>query len=423
MSNRRNHYLQQTVPNLTAGTSTLTEANQSMNILSRENKLSNLFTSSSQEHITTSRNTPSTNRHESSRQEKKRKRLQIGGDINTLNQELELLSEADETIDFSQFKTRTQAVGTKQTKTTSYRPESKSSKRTNSNNRYDNLPSSGIITEPLKNIDVKDYHKFLDPLMSEPDKMRQLLIWCMKKEMEDDEQQPHRDAAIQSDERTAYNIAKVVKEEIIKDLIEQEVSTNWYDSNNTNLNSSVLLPNPQNTSTLLDIETYSKQLEQLREEKMKWRRAFESSINEVNQIRFDPDKINKDKLSEYIQTHHPDKKGIVDNSLINKTVAKYESTKKLIPELERKINQLSASSYMLESSTRLIKNIEDKKILPDVERYLSDYMNKASVENYKLLQEKEGVSHWPIPTEPITDKELLEGICRVEMKAAELEEI
>ncbi|CUM67865.1 uncharacterized protein PRCAT00005574001 [Priceomyces carsonii] len=286
---------------------------------------------------------------------------------------------------------------------------------------------NGFQGEIHDDVPVSDYYKRLDNSLPEPDKMRQLLIWCFKKKLSREEKLTKLQTS-SSEEQTVVNIAKVIKEEIIKALMEKEISTSWYSSSDSQSNNDILtskeitVPNPQNITNLENIGIYRLRLSNLIKEKEEWQGAFKQAVSPIERLSINSMGEDELTLSSYLVEKAKNGRidfssTVINNSLIKKIDENCETASKQASQLESSIDNLHATSYQLKQLSDLVASIQDKDLNAKASALLKEYVTKNSFENYKRLHEsdtKMSSSTWPYPKKSVSTIDLLKGITRLD---------
>ncbi|KAG2731703.1 hypothetical protein G9P44_005290 [Scheffersomyces stipitis] len=285
---------------------------------------------------------------------------------------------------------------------------------------------NGFVGEPHQDVDASDYYKLLDTSLPEPDRMRQLLIWCCKKKL-DQEENLLKDKNPSTEDLTVLNIAKVIKEEILRDLMEKQISTSWYsnvpDEDEDTIGKEISVPNPLNESNKQNIDVYSKKLKALVKEKQVWHKSYENAISPIAKLDVGSvEEAKQEELQQYIKSkseselQHVDYSTVIDNQLINKITANYDQLNSEVKDkVENSIDKVYHTVYQMEKSTELVETIHHRNLAPKVDSLLGDYTTKAKVENYRNLKQKEAQkSNWPVPSRIPGTLELLRSIARLE---------
>lgn len=280
---------------------------------------------------------------------------------------------------------------------------------------------NGFVGEPHEDVPVKDYYKILDASMPEPHRMRQLLIWCFKKRLDIEGRQTKSNSGNETTEnQTVINIAKVIKEEMLQDLISGRISTSWYDRESEEENDQMMLvgkeitlPNPLNISNKNNIELFKDKLAKLQEEKRQWQNSFEKSIKPIENILVSP-ALDPKQVENYCK-NVPERirwnESVVNESLINNITNIYDLVKTSVKEdLESPIDKLFDVSYKLSRAHELIGALHENKFNERVSQLTNNYMTRGSLSKLK----SSNISNWPLPDRQISIKELLRGMTRLE---------
>ncbi|KAJ8100100.1 Mis12-Mtw1 protein family-domain-containing protein [Lipomyces tetrasporus] len=123
--------------------------------------------------------------------------------------------------------------------------------------------SSGLVAVPHADISSEDFYKHLDSDLPDPHRMKQLLTWCAHRSMETKDLAKERWA-----HSPAAAIARVIEEQLLRDLTDGKISTSWW--NRPDDEDRLKKPNPQNIANLAKIDEFKKRLERLRAEKKAW---------------------------------------------------------------------------------------------------------------------------------------------------------
>ncbi|KAK9477685.1 Mis12-Mtw1 protein family-domain-containing protein [Lipomyces japonicus] len=134
---------------------------------------------------------------------------------------------------------------------------------------------NGLVAAPHADIPVEDFYKHLDSDLPDPHRMKQLLTWCAHRILETQRRSKSNNSA------TA--IAKVIEEELVKDLTEGRISTSWWnrpDDGDDDEDEKLKKPNPQNIANAQKVKEFTVRLERLRAEKKAWAN-IESDVKPV----------------------------------------------------------------------------------------------------------------------------------------------
>ncbi|KAI5961172.1 uncharacterized protein KGF55_004097 [Candida pseudojiufengensis] len=232
----------------------------------------------------------------------------------------------------------------------------------------------GFDGEPHQEVPSTSYHKYIDNSVPESDRMRQLLIWNLKADLDIYEKEmKSKQAEFQMEDHTVFNISRTIKEELISSLKDYSISIDWKDGDVNN--SDILLPNPQNQTNLENIRIYSDKIEKLKREKIEWEEAYKKQGLPINDLNHHA-KIDDVKVEQF------------SANLENQYYVLHESLKKTVPCVDK----LYFSSYQMESATKLIELEKDQ-----ISKKVSNHINKFPITKQ----------------EPSTTKNLLKAICKL----------
>lgn len=133
---------------------------------------------------------------------------------------------------------------------------------------------TGFAGEPHPAVTPGNYYKLLDTGLPEPDRMRQLLVWCVKRTMDTETRRP-------GDDPTVHNIAHVIKEELLGDLMAKRVAVSWYGGEAPSAGKEVVIPNPLNVQNARNIDVYRAKLAAIVREKNEWQAAHRRAVERV----------------------------------------------------------------------------------------------------------------------------------------------
>lgn len=306
-------------------------------------------------------------------------------------------------------------------------PNAKNKRRASYHNRGKRVLSigNGFVGVPHEDVPTSDYYKLLDTSLPEPHRMKQLLIWSFKKKLDQEEKLSRSKSKSETTEdQTIINIAKVIKEEVLRDLIEGQISISWYnrddneDETNDNMltNKEVTLPNPLNITNEENIEIFTKKLKSLKQERSQWESSFNRSTSHIPNLKIDANQ-NEADLQDYCQIRSETQDNSVDfnstvlnNSLAEKINDNYNNVNENIPhDVETSTDKLYDVSYRLSQARDLIAKLQSDKLNDKVSSLVQNYMTKHLLEPLSP-----DTSSWPVPNRRITTKELLRGITRLD---------
>lgn len=173
-------------------------------------------------------------------------------------------------------------------------------RRSSLSQRGKRLTSIGLSTVAVPHAEVppQDYHKLLDSDVPDEERMRQLLVWCAKNQLEMTNKlfREKRELIASSadgvktsgDELNAMNIAKSIEEDLLKDLSSGRIDTAWWlrDEQSSSLYTGSLKPNAQNQANLELYRKFEKKLHDLKVEKSSWEEQLRHAEKLRNVDRF-----------------------------------------------------------------------------------------------------------------------------------------
>lgn len=276
---------------------------------------------------------------------------------------------------------------------------------------------NGLVGLPHEDVGERDYYKLLDTSLPEPHRMKQLLIWCISKKLQQEEEEASTKK--NKEDPTIRNIAKVIKEEVLQDLRDGVINTSWYskrdgdesngDDNDGNMISNeILLPNPLNNTTKNNIRHFSKQLIKLKREKDQWKDLFKRNMMKLNEnlVDYNDIKVDEEQLNQYVKNKPMEL--VVNEDLIGKLEAiKEEITDKFLENIESSVDRLYNTTNKVIKVGELIERYKKEKLDPKIFEITKRYIDKS------YLEESSGKSStmlWPLPPKVIGMKEILKGI-------------
>lgn len=251
------------------------------------------------------------------------------------------------------------------------RQKSGNRRRTSYYNRGKRLSSIGNGFEGLPHDDVstQDYYKLLNSDLPEPQRIRQLLVWSMRKRYQQEE---HRSG---NDDQTAVNIAKVIKDEVIQQLVLGEINVNWYNRSQTQEPVlEVILPNTLNQQNESNLAKFKEKLQDLIHEQHQWHASYQSAI----------EPLQHSKISDTDTPIDPSTASTYDPRVLNQTLldeldtqAKDITSHRTAEDVKAAIDKLYHVSYRLDRALELVGNLLQQQFTPQLSELLKKYMNKT----------------------------------------------
>jgi hypothetical protein len=139
---------------------------------------------------------------------------------------------------------------------------------------------NGFSSQPHPDVTPAEFYKHIGVEMPDPIRMKQLLGWCARRALEESKattQSQHSDAAL------VDKIARIIEEDVIRDLADGKITTSWYgrpqeEDEEASSNSSTAqtsrrkLPHPQNIANAKKLAEMEARLAKLQLEEEAWRR-------------------------------------------------------------------------------------------------------------------------------------------------------
>jgi len=140
---------------------------------------------------------------------------------------------------------------------------------------------NGFIAQPHAEVSPVDFYKHIAADLPEPVRMKQLLSWCGRRVL--DEQK----ASVKPENANAAAIARVIQEELLKDLVDNKVTTSWYHRSDDQPSPTRRKPHPQNVENKRKIKDCENRLAQLRTERDTWSAMIELHPEQSGQVQED----------------------------------------------------------------------------------------------------------------------------------------
>lgn len=221
---------------------------------------------------------------------------------------------------------------------------------------------NGFTAVPHDKVPIVEFYKHLDSDLPEPHKMRQLLTWCARRVFDDDKNKHiKRKNKLPNEELTALNIAKVIKEEIVRDLSDGKINISWWNrtddeeekGDGENKLEKILLPNDKNIKNLQVLNDLRSKLENLKKDSSNWEKHLSKKI--------DVPIISTDLSSPSQQSKDDPYSKILDSSLISEVSNIEHSTFNEISNLEQSIDKFNEFVHTLKSSSMIRSRFAELK--------------------------------------------------------------
>ncbi len=259
--------------------------------------------------------------------------------------------------------------------------------------------------------------------------MRQLAVWCCRrvldsfiiqqKKLKRQQQKLIRThsnsvqkATLLSDDISAMEIAKVIREELLREVSDGKINTSWWgrdkdkesNTNESGINENEIkikmLPNSQNLKNQENLIVFEHRLKQLENEKKLWDDRLKE-IKDSNKNLF-IDKLSKLSLIDSEQSTSssastsasaststnpiPNQfKSITNESIINTLITQESLISQKTKQLEYNLDKLNHSTHLIDSIDKISNDFVDKKM-----KYISSIFNNQKIddENLKLFNSK-----------------------------------
>ncbi|VEU24119.1 DEKNAAC105419 [Brettanomyces naardenensis] len=181
---------------------------------------------------------------------------------------------------------------------------SRYTRRSSLSNRGKRLSSvgNGFIAEPHSEVPIEQFYEHFDYNLSDPQKMRQLLIWCCRR----------IDFGKSKREQKAVDIASKVKGLLTKDLKDGKLNISWWNNTDQEEEGSsslmdrvklpiVVKPNEANIRNLVTLKEYRTKLDGLNREESQWTKATSKKPIDFNELYEEVDEGPKDDKLEKLR--------------------------------------------------------------------------------------------------------------------------
>lgn len=129
---------------------------------------------------------------------------------------------------------------------------------------------NGFQSLPHPDIPASEFYKHISEDLPDPVRMKQLLAWCARRVLDDSKTRPSLHGKETDEELQAANIARTIEEEVLKDLIDNKITTSWYHQPDQPPESLEKKPHPQNLNNAAKMEEMEEKIAQLEAEEAVW---------------------------------------------------------------------------------------------------------------------------------------------------------
>lgn len=263
--------------------------------------------------------------------------------------------------------------------------------------------SNGTPAELTPNTEEGEYNRWLDDNLSDVQKMRQLLIWCLAKNINQES------AEEDEEEKSILEMAREVEQEVLQDLVDGTLIVDWNDPNDEDLEDAtmdgieIMKPNSTNEANKESIEVFNQKLKELKVEEAQWIRAYKNALRPLESLTIDADNVNQQELQEYLRKKDPSgklSKEIIDHEMEEKLQLSLAEAKKSVKkDLPTNTDKLFHLLHKLKQSITLTSKLDQNRLTSRVTKLARNFGNR------KVLGPA---------TKNISERDLLRGISRVE---------
>ena len=131
---------------------------------------------------------------------------------------------------------------------------------------------NGFQSLPHPDVPSSEFYKHISEDLPDPVRMKQLLAWCSRRVIDDMKARSVPDKSETDEELQALHIAKQIAEEVLKDLIDNKISTSWYQRDEVNVDHIEKRPHPQNVANAQKLREIEDRLQTLQAEEDAWKK-------------------------------------------------------------------------------------------------------------------------------------------------------
>lgn len=134
---------------------------------------------------------------------------------------------------------------------------------------------NGFQSLPHPDIPASEFYKHISEDLPDPVRMKQLLAWCARRSIDDSKMRPSLHGSETDEQIQAANIARTIEEEVLKDLIDNKITTSWYHQPDQPADVLEKRPHPQNVNNATKMKEMEERIAKLRSEEETWNRLLE----------------------------------------------------------------------------------------------------------------------------------------------------
>ncbi|QPG75079.1 hypothetical protein FOA43_002419 [Brettanomyces nanus] len=242
-------------------------------------------------------------------------------------------------------------------------PSRRYSRRSSLSNRGKRLSSigNGFIAEPHSEVPIEEFYKHFDRDLPDPQKMRQLLIWCCRR----------IDFGVSKKDPQLVDVARKVKETFTKNLMEGKMDISWWKTRQGQDKSHLpirMRPNETNIRNLNTLKVYRRKLDRLNGEQVEWSKVTSKKPERIEQIYEKATNID-DKRLDRLQTQID----MIDDS--------YKDKKKLRMRLVGLMEDMKYNVHKMKQTDQCLKSLIEDKM-----KVLNGELGKSSGDSIELLK-------------------------------------
>lgn len=276
---------------------------------------------------------------------------------------------------------------------------------------------NGFQVAPHPDVPASGFYKHLDVELPEPHRMKQLLIWCLKRQTDEDvKKQKDKKGKYDSDAMIAVNITKVIKDEIVRDFIDGKINTSWWNRDQVPNDVEVkLVPNEKNVEIAKTIQMFEKRLASLKRENTQLDK-LNKKYNAENQKSSLDIKLDESELGRKSRRAGLDA-GVMELLTGEDPVGQLaqqakDSIKSINNTMAESLNTLNDWADELKFNDSVTQNFEHNKI-QHLTRIIRKYIETQTVQQVRKHDPDKSFTE-ELEEYQIDDIELLRGITRID---------
>ncbi|KAI9751375.1 MAG: hypothetical protein M4579_006098 [Chaenotheca gracillima] len=207
--------------------------------------------------------------------------------------------------------------------------------------RASSLIDSGSNAVPHREVKVSDFYKHISGEgLSEPRRMKQLLIWCGTRAMGEKPSYSSKDSH-------ARLAARVIQEELLKDFSNRSELSDWFSREESTPAAIVKKPNPRNISNAAKVGELEAQIKKLEEEREAWE-SLKKPLTKTSTSKLPTDIVPSPGTIDS-SLLDPEQAGILSSLSTNKDIVASTGSdlKEIASTLEFKVDQFAEGVHRL----------------------------------------------------------------------------